>query len=130
VFNALSAQPYGASPYPPTAAPQPRSAASILPAPEFTNTLPETEEETEPIRQWREKQAEEIKRRNAADQEKRDEMANKAEKAIDQFYEDYNKEKEKNIRENKWVLGWCGTTHRRLAKLVVLAFSQLSVIGI
>lgn len=30
-------------------------------------------------------------------------MANKAEKAIDSFYEDYNKMKERNIRENKWV---------------------------
>ncbi|CAK9785221.1 unnamed protein product [Cutaneotrichosporon oleaginosum] len=138
VFNALSAQPYGQSPYPPTAAPQPRSAASILPAPQFTNTLPETEEETEPIRQWREKQAEEIKRRNAADQEKRDEMANKAEKAIDQFYEDYNKQKEKNIRENKEHEAKFieqlkddiarGTTWERITDLIGLENSQSKTI--
>lgn len=30
-------------------------------------------------------------------------MKDKAEKAIDSFYEDYNRMKEKNIRENKWV---------------------------
>lgn len=101
VFNALSSQPYGASPYPPTAAPQPRSAQSILPPPQFANTLPETEEDTEPIRAWRERQAEEIKRRNEADKVKRDEMANAAEKAIDKFYEDYNAEKTKTIAENK-----------------------------
>ncbi|GMK59686.1 hypothetical protein CspeluHIS016_0802920 [Cutaneotrichosporon spelunceum] len=138
VFNALAPQPYGQSPYPPTAAPQPRSAASILPAPEFTNTLPETEEETEPIREWREKQAEEIKRRNAADQEKRDEMADKAEKAIDQFYEDYNKEKEKNIRENKEHEAKLleqlkddiarGTTWERITDLIGLENSQSKTI--
>ncbi|RSH81957.1 uncharacterized protein EHS24_008156 [Apiotrichum porosum] len=99
VFNALEPQPYGASPYPPTAAPQPTR--SILPPPAFANTLPETEEDTEPIRQWREQQVKDIEARNAAAAAKRDEMANKAEKAIDQFYEEYNKEKEKNIRENK-----------------------------
>jgi hypothetical protein len=101
VFNALEPQPYGSSPYPPTAAPQPRQASSILPSPQFANTLPETEEDTEPIREWREQQAKDIEARNAAAREKRDEMANKAEKAIDQFYEDYNKQKEKNIRVNK-----------------------------
>jgi hypothetical protein len=30
-------------------------------------------------------------------------VKDKAEKAIDSFYEDYNRMKEKNIRENKWV---------------------------
>jgi len=28
-------------------------------------------------------------------------MKDRAEKTIDQFYEDYNKKKERNIRENK-----------------------------
>ncbi|WVR06747.1 hypothetical protein IAU60_003782 [Kwoniella sp. DSM 27419] len=101
VFNALSAQPYGASPYPPTSAPQPRSAQSILPPPTFNNILPTAEEDSEPIRAWREKQAEDIKKRDEADKKRRDEMSNKAEKAIDAFYEDYNKMKERNIRENK-----------------------------
>ncbi|KAL1405888.1 Clathrin light chain [Vanrija albida] len=138
VFNALSAQPYGSSPYPPTAAPQPRSAQSILPPPQFANTLPETEEDTEPIRAWRERQAEEIKKRNEADKVKRDEMANKAEKAIDQFYEDYNKEKEKNIRENKENEAKFveklkediakGTTWERITDLIGLENSQSKTI--
>ncbi|EIW70333.1 clathrin light chain [Tremella mesenterica] len=98
-FNALSPQPYGASPYP--AAPKPRSAQSILPPPTFNNILPDAEEDTEPVRAWRTRQAEEIKRRDDADQKKRDEMAGKAEKAIDAFYEEYNKVKESAIRENK-----------------------------
>ena len=34
---------------------------------------------------------------------KREETILKAEKAIDQFYDDYNASKEKNIRENKYV---------------------------
>ncbi|KAK8864712.1 hypothetical protein IAR55_001966 [Kwoniella newhampshirensis] len=101
VFDALSAQPYGASPYPPTAAPKPRSAQSILPPPTFSNILSSTEDETEPIKAWRERQAAEIKKRDEQDQERKDEMKNKSEKAIDQFYEDYNKVKERNIRENK-----------------------------
>ena len=100
VFNALSQQPYGSSPYPPSQAP-PRPASSILPPPAFSNTLPAAEEDTEPIKAWRERQAEEIKKRDARDKERREEMKAKAEQNIDRFYEDYNKEKEKNIRENK-----------------------------
>lgn len=30
-------------------------------------------------------------------------MKDKAEKSIDTFYEGYNKLKERNIRDNKWV---------------------------
>lgn len=106
VYNALAPQPYGASPYPPSAGQpqsqsqgQPRS--SILPAPQFNNILPTTQEDTEPIKAWREKQAEEIKRRDEQDRKRRDEMSDRAEKWIDGFYEDYNKVKERNIRENK-----------------------------
>ncbi|WRT66701.1 uncharacterized protein IL334_003662 [Kwoniella shivajii] len=101
IFNALSPQPYGASPYPATAAPKPRSAQSILPPPTFSNIISSTEDETEPIKAWRESQSEQIKKRDEEDKKRRDEMANKAEKAIDSFYEDYNKMKERNIRENK-----------------------------
>ncbi|KAK1923949.1 clathrin light chain [Papiliotrema laurentii] len=102
VFNALAPQPYGASPYP-SATEQPKTPASssILPPPQFQNTLQPSDEDTEPIKQWREKQRKEIEERDARDKEKREEMKNKAEKSIDQFYEDYNKQKEKNIRENK-----------------------------
>ncbi|ORX35556.1 clathrin light chain [Kockovaella imperatae] len=99
VFNALAAQPYGSSPYANTA--PPKSSTSILPPPPLQNTLPEAQEDTEPIKEWRARQAEEIKRRDENDRKARDEMKNKAEKSIDAFYEEYNKLKEKNIRENK-----------------------------
>jgi len=102
-FNALSPQPYGSSPYPPTTNQNQSSnrSSSILPAPLFQNIIPTQQEDTEPIRAWREKQAEEIKRRDEKDRVKRDEMKDKAEKNIDSFYEDYNRMKERNIRENK-----------------------------
>ena len=54
-------------------------------------------------RQWREKQAEEIKARDEASKAKRQETIGKAERAIDQFYEEYSAKKERNIRENKCV---------------------------
>lgn len=103
VFNALAPTPYGASPYAAPLAPKPRSAQSILPPPTFSNILPSAQEDTEPIKAWREKQAEEIKKRDEADKKRREEMSGKAEQSIDEFYEGYNKMKEKNIRENKWV---------------------------
>ena len=52
-------------------------------------------------REWREKQAEEIKARDERSKAKREETISKAERAIDQFYEEYAAKKEKNIRENK-----------------------------
>jgi len=54
-------------------------------------------------REWREKQEEAIKARDAASKEKRQETIAKAERAIDTFYEEYARKKERNIRENKWV---------------------------
>lgn len=104
VFNALAPQPYGASPYPTTSAtsaPKSPSGTGVLPAPTFSNTLPSSNEDSEPIKAWRAKQAEEIKARDERDRAARDAMRGKAEKAIDEFYEGYNKVKERNIRENK-----------------------------
>ncbi|KAG9312174.1 clathrin light chain-domain-containing protein [Chiua virens] len=59
------------------------------------------EDEPEVIREWREKQAEEIKQRDEASKAKRQETISKAEAAIDQFYEEYAAKKERSIRENK-----------------------------
>jgi hypothetical protein len=53
------------------------------------------------FRQWREKQAEEIRARDEASKAKRQETIGRAERAIDEFYEDYAKKKERAIRENK-----------------------------
>lgn len=57
-------------------------------------------------RQWRERQAEEIKARDEASKAKREETVSKAERAIDSFYEEYSKKKERNIRENKYVIAF------------------------
>lgn len=54
-------------------------------------------------REWREKQEADIKARDEASKAKRDETVSKAERAIDQFYEEYAAKKERNIRENKFV---------------------------
>ena len=67
-------------------------------------------------REWREKQEEAIKARDAASKEKRQETIAKAERAIDSFYEEYARKKERNIRENKWVL-FATRTYRCGAKI-------------
>lgn len=54
-------------------------------------------------RAWREKQAEEIRARDERSKAKREETIVAAEKAIDDFYNSYNNEKEKNISRNKCV---------------------------
>ncbi|TFY79602.1 hypothetical protein EWM64_g4411 [Hericium alpestre] len=59
------------------------------------------EEEPEVIKQWRERQAEEIQRRDEASKAKREETISKAERAIDQFYEDYNAKQTRQIKQNK-----------------------------
>ena len=67
-------------------------------------------------REWREKQEETIKARDAASKAKRQETIAKAERAIDAFYEEYAHKKERNIRENKWV--FFGTrVHRHASKI-------------
>lgn len=52
-------------------------------------------------REWREKQEEAIKARDATSKAKCQETVAKAERAIDAFYEEYARKKERNIRENK-----------------------------
>lgn len=61
------------------------------------------DEESDALRSWRAKQEEDIARRDAQAERMRAEAASKAEQEIDQFYADYNAEKEKNIRKNKCV---------------------------
>ncbi|KAH9855905.1 clathrin light chain [Lenzites betulinus] len=90
-----------------TSPPQPVFGATptFAPQPAYSSTpiLNQQLEEDEPqvIKDWREKQAEEIKARDDASKAKRQETIGKAERAIDQFYEDYAAKKERNIRENK-----------------------------
>ncbi|KAL5521308.1 hypothetical protein ACEPAG_9231 [Sanghuangporus baumii] len=97
VSPSLPKQPtFGATP---TFAPRPQPSA-FSSTPILQQPLPD-EDEPEPIRVWREKQAEEIKKRDEASAIRRQETIKKAERSIDQFYEEYNAKKERNIKENK-----------------------------
>ena len=74
--------------------------SSVLPAPQFTATqVPESDSPA--IQAWREKQREEIKKRDEESKRKKEEVVLKAEKAIDAFYEKYNEQKERSIKKNK-----------------------------
>ena len=55
-------------------------------------------------REWRQTQAERIRKRDEESEAKREEIIRKAERSIDQFYENYNATKEKNIKANKSAL--------------------------
>jgi Clathrin light chain len=58
---------------------------------------------SESNRQWRERQADEISARDEKSKTRRQETISKAERAIDQFYEEYTAKRERQIRENKYV---------------------------
>jgi len=97
------------------------------------------EDEPEVIREWREKQEEAIKARDATSKAKRQETVAKAERAIDAFYEEYARKKERNIRENKEyekeflenqsLSLSSGTTWSRICDLVELQNSQSKTIA-
>jgi hypothetical protein len=92
------------------------------------------EDEPQVIKDWREKQAAEIKERDERSKQKRQETIARAEQAIDQFYEDYNSKKERTIRQNKideeeFLSSLtdslsAGTTWTRIASLIELENSQ------
>ncbi|KZS88879.1 clathrin light chain [Sistotremastrum niveocremeum HHB9708] len=122
----------------PTFAPRPTASALLSKPPVFANppVYPAEldEEEPEVIKQWREKQAEAIRLRDEASVKKREETISKAERSIDQFYEEYNAKKAKNIKSNKdseaeYLSSLtdslsAGTTWSRIATLVELENSQ------
>ncbi|KAF5382280.1 hypothetical protein D9757_008929 [Collybiopsis confluens] len=117
-------------------APQPHSSIALS-TPAFSQELPE--EEPEVIKEWRRKQADEIATRDETSRQRRSETIAKAEKAIDDFYEDYAAKKEKNIRENKdnedeYLQSLteslsAGTTWERICKLIELENSQSKTIA-
>jgi len=86
------------------------------------------------IKDWRERQEADIKARDAASKERRQETIAKAERSIDSFYEQYANKKERNIRENKEYEAEflaklsdslsSGTTWSRICDLVDLQNSQ------
>ncbi|GJE91356.1 clathrin light chain [Phanerochaete sordida] len=120
----------------PTFAPRPQPSA-LSSTPLLSQQI--EEEEPDVIREWREKQQEEIKARDERSKAKRDETIGKAERAIDQFYEEYSAKKERNIRENKeheeeflqkMQDGLsAGTTWERITELVELENSQSKTIA-
>ncbi|TDL18387.1 hypothetical protein BD410DRAFT_728524 [Rickenella mellea] len=122
-----------AAPFAPRPQPSAFSSTPILQQP-----LPE-EDEPEVIKTWREKQAAEIKARDEASAARRQETIAKAERSIDQFYEDYNLKKERNIVDNKkqeqtYLASLTtslseGTTWSRIAELVELQNSQSKTIA-
>ncbi|KAM0751619.1 hypothetical protein T439DRAFT_324809 [Meredithblackwellia eburnea MCA 4105] len=67
----------------------------------FQGTPAPVEEESEFLKSWKVKQAEEIARREEASAKKKEETIIKAQNAIDNFYKDYSGKKEKNIAKNK-----------------------------
>ncbi|KDQ50895.1 hypothetical protein JAAARDRAFT_41684 [Jaapia argillacea MUCL 33604] len=95
---------------------------------------PIDEDEPQVIKDWREKQQAEIKTRDEAAKAKREETIRRAEGSIDQFYEEYNTRKERNIRENKEHEATflssltsslsTGTTWERICLLIDLENSQ------
>ncbi|KAG8895490.1 hypothetical protein FRC00_007407 [Tulasnella sp. 408] len=97
------------------------------------------EEEPEVIKQWRAQQEERIRERDAASEKKRQDTISKAEQAIDQFYQDYNSKKEREIAENKKneeeykasltdALA-AGTTWSRICDLIELENSQSKTVA-
>ncbi|KAL8829452.1 MAG: hypothetical protein Q9170_006160 [Blastenia crenularia] len=91
----------------------------------------EPEEEPEPIRLWREKRNADISRREEAASAKKSERVQKAQRDIDDFYENYNTKKEKSIARtrkeaeeflaNRQDTSAGGTSWERVAKLVDLS---------
>jgi len=117
---------------PPPFAPKPQPSA-FSSTPILTQPV-QDEDEPEVVKAWREKQANEIKKRDEASAAKRQETISKAEHSIDQFYEDYNAKKERNIKENKqqeadYLASFsdslsAGTTWARICNYIDLENSQ------
>jgi len=120
---------------------QPSFGATFAPRPQlsaFSSTpilnRPIDEDVPQVIKDWREKQEAEIKARDEASKARRQETISKAERSIDEFYEDYAKKKERNIRDNKdqeaeYLADMSaslssGTTWERICDLVELQNSQ------
>ncbi|KAJ7593772.1 clathrin light chain-domain-containing protein [Mycena floridula] len=125
----------------PVASPPSLFGATIAPRPQpsaFTSTpilsQPLEEEEPEVIKEWRKKQADEIAAREAAAATRKEETIKAAENALDDFYADLNRKKERNILENKkneedYLQSMtdslsAGTTWERICDLIELQNSQ------
>lgn len=125
---------------------QPSFGATFAPRPQlsaFSSTpilnRPIEEDEPQVIKDWQEKQEAEVKARDEASKIRRQETISKAERSIDEFYEDYAKKKERNIRDNKdqeaeYLAKMSaslssGTTWERICELIELQNSQSKTIA-
>jgi len=119
-----------------TFAPQPHP-SMFSSTPILNQTI--SEDEPQVIKDWREKQQEEIKVRDEASKLRREQTIDSAERAIEEFYENYSKKKERNIRDNKNSEAEylselsaslsTGTTWERICSLVDLQNSQSKTIA-
>lgn len=55
------------------------------------------------LREWRERQQEEIAKRDEESKTRRQETISKAERALDSFYEEYTAKRKAQIAQNKYV---------------------------
>ena len=102
-------------------------APTNFPAPSYSQPQEESEAQT----QWREKRAAEIHRRDEISHSKKESTVKEAQQALDDFYDNYNDKKEKNLaqtrREAEEFLNSRddttagGTSWERIAKLVDLS---------
>ncbi|KAF8886026.1 clathrin light chain [Infundibulicybe gibba] len=131
---------------PPQQQPAYNAAATFAPRPQpsaFSNTpilhQPLEEDEPQVIKDWREKQQAEIKARDEASKARQQATIDKAEGSLEEFYENYTKKKERNIRDNKdqeaeylQKLSTSlshGTTWERICTLIELENSQSKTIA-
>lgn len=94
----------------------------------FGGASSSTTDEPEVIREWRERQQVQIERRDAVSKEKKEETVKKARQAIDDFYDNYNAKRDREIarvrKEQEEYLAKRdetqsgGTTWERIAKLI------------
>ena len=99
-------------------------APNTYPAPSYSQPV----EDSEPIKAWRAKRESEIARRDEISQSKKESTIKEAQQALDDFYDNYNDKKEKNLAQTKreaeqflasrddTTAG--GTSWERIAKLV------------
>ncbi|KAF9486086.1 hypothetical protein BDN70DRAFT_916605 [Pholiota conissans] len=121
--------------YTATFAPQPQPSA-FSSTPILNQTI---EDEPQVIKDWRERQQAEIAARDEESKARRNETIDKAERAIEEFYENYAKKKERSIRDNKnseaeYVAELqaslsTGTTWERICNLIELQNSQSKTIA-
>lgn len=109
---------------------------STLPYMPNTHASVEDEGEPEPIREWREKRDAQIAHRDEVSAQKKAETVKAAQEAIDEFYENYNNRRDKQVAQTRkeaeeflakredTTSG--GTSWERIAKLVDLSGKGVS----